>query len=174
MTSFESKSTVWKSRSQTQITTNHHNSMTRSSSKWSKWDSHVLLASHILVVLLASFEIHCKRNLKGAKLSPASRKWQQSLFANAAFIIFHLCRLALLLLFFSTLEDSLIVFSAKYLVAKAACAEEPFSAFAFWFCFSPLPFTYVCKTRKAIWAYGHLWWVWMSLRCRSFVVLDVV
>ena len=33
---------------------------------------------------------------------------------------------------------------------------------------------YVCKTRKTILAYGHLWQVWMSFMCRSDVISDVV
>ena len=63
-------------------------------------------------------------------------------------------------------EHSLVVFSAKSLVPgqNGLCGETVFSL-----CLLILLFTlylYVCKTRKAIWTYGHLWRIWMSFRCR--------
>ena len=69
--------------------------------------------------------------------------------------------------FFSTLDESILCLSflqnplwpKKNACAGKQCSDSLPSDSAF----SPLP---ICKIRKASWAYGHLWRIWMSFRCR--------
>ena len=86
-------------------------------------------------------------------------------FANAAFV-----SAAWDCFFYPRLEHSLVVFSAKSLVPgqNGLCGETVFSLCLLILLFPLYP--YICKIRKAIWAYGHLWRIWMSFRCHSDVV----